>query len=235
MLRLAEVWGDRFVVRARQGDPADGPVRLRPSSRRGPLGRSQAAVDQRGGPLAAERPRTSRCCARPSPSWASRRRRSRWRSRNRTRSNPAAASSGSEAPHAYFHNRLAAIARDVGVAFAVDDFGEGYASLSRMAELPLTQIKVDRAILHHPLAAKELSAGDGHGPARQPRPPGGHRRGRRRRVTADPARDLRAADPARAGLHHAAAGPAGAGRAVPRDLRVHRRPGPRRTTRAGAP
>ncbi|MBU2666290.1 EAL domain-containing protein [Actinoplanes bogorensis] len=63
----------------------------------------------------------------------------------------------SEAPHAYFHNRLAAIARDVGVAFAVDDFGEGYASLSRMAELPLTQIKVDRAILHHPLAAKELS------------------------------------------------------------------------------
>ncbi|HET6478643.1 MAG TPA: EAL domain-containing protein [Actinoplanes sp.] len=62
-----------------------------------------------------------------------------------------------EAPHAYFHNRLAAIARDVGVAFAVDDFGEGYASLSRMAELPLTQIKVDRAILHHPLAAKELS------------------------------------------------------------------------------
>ncbi|GID26280.1 EAL domain-containing protein [Paractinoplanes brasiliensis] len=62
-----------------------------------------------------------------------------------------------EAPHAYFHKRLAAIARDVGVAFAVDDFGEGYASLSRMAELPLTQIKVDRAILHHPLAAKELS------------------------------------------------------------------------------
>lgn len=62
-----------------------------------------------------------------------------------------------EAPHAYFHNRLAALARDVGVAFAVDDFGEGYASLSRMAELPLTQIKVDRAILHHPLAAKELS------------------------------------------------------------------------------
>ncbi|MFI5896057.1 EAL domain-containing protein [Actinoplanes sp. NPDC051513] len=60
-------------------------------------------------------------------------------------------------PHAYFHKRLAAIARDVGVAFAVDDFGTGYASLSRMAELPLTQIKVDRAILHHPQALQELA------------------------------------------------------------------------------
>ena len=60
-------------------------------------------------------------------------------------------------PHAYFHKRLAAIARDVGVAFAVDDFGTGYASLSRMAELPLTTIKVDRAILHHPQALQELS------------------------------------------------------------------------------
>lgn len=60
-------------------------------------------------------------------------------------------------PHAYFHKRLAAIARDVGVAFAVDDFGSGYASLSRMAELPLTQIKVDRAVLHHPQALQELA------------------------------------------------------------------------------
>jgi len=61
-----------------------------------------------------------------------------------------------DAPHTYFHNRLAAIARDVGVAFAVDDFGSGYASVSRMAELPLTQIKVDRAILHHRQALQEL-------------------------------------------------------------------------------
>lgn len=59
-------------------------------------------------------------------------------------------------PHAHFHNRLAAIARDVGVAFAVDDFGSGYASTSRMAELPLTQIKVDRAVLHHRTALQEL-------------------------------------------------------------------------------
>ena len=60
-------------------------------------------------------------------------------------------------PHTYFHNRLAAVARDLGVAFAVDDFGSGYASVSRMAELPLTQIKVDRSVLHHPRALQELA------------------------------------------------------------------------------
>lgn len=61
-----------------------------------------------------------------------------------------------DAPHTHFHHRLADIARYVGVAFAVDDFGSGYASVSRMAELPLTQIKVDRAILHHRQAVQEL-------------------------------------------------------------------------------
>jgi EAL domain-containing protein (putative c-di-GMP-specific phosphodiesterase class I) len=59
-------------------------------------------------------------------------------------------------PHAYFHQRLVTLARDVGISFAVDDFGVGYATVSRMAELPLTQIKVDRAMLHHPQAAAEL-------------------------------------------------------------------------------
>jgi EAL domain-containing protein (putative c-di-GMP-specific phosphodiesterase class I) len=63
----------------------------------------------------------------------------------------------SEEPHAYFHKRLAGLSRDLGIAFAVDDFGVGYSSLSRMAELPLTQIKVDRAVLHHPLALDELA------------------------------------------------------------------------------
>jgi EAL domain-containing protein (putative c-di-GMP-specific phosphodiesterase class I) len=61
-----------------------------------------------------------------------------------------------DAPHTHFHNRLAAIARDVGVTFAVDDFGAGYASVSRMAELPLTQIKVDRAVMHNRQALQEL-------------------------------------------------------------------------------
>ena len=61
-----------------------------------------------------------------------------------------------EAPHTYFHNRLARIAREIGVAFAVDDFGVAHASLDRMAELRLTQINVDRAILHHTNALQEL-------------------------------------------------------------------------------
>lgn len=61
-----------------------------------------------------------------------------------------------EEPLKYFHNRLSRLARDLEVNFAVDDFGVGYSSVARMAELPLTQIKVDRAILHHPLALDEL-------------------------------------------------------------------------------
>ncbi|WBB80155.1 EAL domain-containing protein [Micromonospora sp. WMMD882] len=60
-------------------------------------------------------------------------------------------------PLVYFHHRLTELARELRISFAVDDFGVGYASLARMAELPLTQIKVDRAVLHHPLAVEELS------------------------------------------------------------------------------
>lgn len=59
-------------------------------------------------------------------------------------------------PLQYFHRRLTDMARDLRISFAVDDFGVGYSSLARMAELPLTQIKVDRAVLHHPLAVEEL-------------------------------------------------------------------------------
>ncbi|HET6530555.1 MAG TPA: EAL domain-containing protein [Actinoplanes sp.] len=59
-------------------------------------------------------------------------------------------------PHAYFQKRLVQIGRDLRVSFAVDDFGSDYASLCRMAELPLTQIKVDRAVLHHSTAIEEL-------------------------------------------------------------------------------
>jgi EAL domain-containing protein (putative c-di-GMP-specific phosphodiesterase class I) len=59
-------------------------------------------------------------------------------------------------PHAHFQKRLVTIGRDLKVSFAVDDFGSDHASLCRMAELPLTQIKVDRAVLHHSTALDEL-------------------------------------------------------------------------------
>ncbi|MCY1139799.1 EAL domain-containing protein [Actinoplanes sp. Pm04-4] len=156
MLRLAEVWGDRFVVerdkvilrmalRAYAQAHAEGPwAQPKPVSINVAVRSllSDAYVDVLRTTIAelAIDPRTVTLeISEQDP--IEPRRGEQW----------------AEAPHAYFHNRLAAIARDVGVAFAVDDFGEGYASLSRMAELPLTQIKVDRAILHHPLAAKELS------------------------------------------------------------------------------
>jgi len=59
-------------------------------------------------------------------------------------------------PLTYFHNRLRHLARELEISFAVDDFGVGYSSLARLAELPLTQIKVDRDVLYHPLALEEL-------------------------------------------------------------------------------
>jgi len=60
------------------------------------------------------------------------------------------------APIAHFRKRLGELSRKLHVDFAVDDFGVGYATLDRIANLPITQIKVDRAILHHSLALDEL-------------------------------------------------------------------------------
>lgn len=59
-------------------------------------------------------------------------------------------------PSAYFQARLADLSRRLHINFAVDDFGVGHASLDRISKLSLTQIKVDRSILHHTLALKEL-------------------------------------------------------------------------------
>jgi EAL domain-containing protein (putative c-di-GMP-specific phosphodiesterase class I) len=59
-------------------------------------------------------------------------------------------------PIAFFQNRLHELARTLHINFAVDDFGVGQASLDRVSSLDLTQIKVDRAILHHSMALKEL-------------------------------------------------------------------------------
>jgi len=59
-------------------------------------------------------------------------------------------------PMGYFRDRIGLLAADLQVNFAVDDFGVGQASLDRLASLTLTQIKIDRAILGHPLAREEL-------------------------------------------------------------------------------
>ena len=37
--------------------------------------------------------------------------------------------------------------RESGVRIAIDDFGTGYSSLSRVAELPVTELKLDRSVL----------------------------------------------------------------------------------------
>ena len=58
---------------------------------------------------------------------------------------------------AYFKARLEKLARRLRIHFAVDDFGVGYSSLDRLSVLTLTQIKVDRAILHHELVLDELA------------------------------------------------------------------------------
>jgi EAL domain-containing protein (putative c-di-GMP-specific phosphodiesterase class I) len=59
-------------------------------------------------------------------------------------------------PNRYFQSRLRDIVKRLRVNFAIDDFGVGHASLDRIASFSATQIKVDRAILHHPLALDEL-------------------------------------------------------------------------------
>ncbi|MEV6298959.1 EAL domain-containing protein [Actinoplanes sp. NPDC051861] len=59
-------------------------------------------------------------------------------------------------PHAYFNQRLVNISRDLGIEFALDDFGVERSSVSRMAGLPFTHIKVDRAVLHHQTALETL-------------------------------------------------------------------------------
>ncbi|MGH3663915.1 MAG: EAL domain-containing protein, partial [Micromonosporaceae bacterium] len=63
----------------------------------------------------------------------------------------------SPSPHEFFRRRLAALTQSLSVHFALDDFGVGHASLDRLASLALAHIKVDRAVLHHPLALEELA------------------------------------------------------------------------------
>ena len=39
--------------------------------------------------------------------------------------------------------------RDMGVGLSMDDFGTGFSSLSRLAQLPLTEIKIDRSFVEN--------------------------------------------------------------------------------------
>ncbi|MCC6436847.1 MAG: EAL domain-containing protein [Acidimicrobiales bacterium] len=55
-----------------------------------------------------------------------------------------------------FRARLEALARAHHVAFAIDDFGAGHASLDRLSMLDVSHVKIDRAILHHTDADVEL-------------------------------------------------------------------------------
>jgi EAL domain-containing protein (putative c-di-GMP-specific phosphodiesterase class I) len=56
-----------------------------------------------------------------------------------------------------FNQYLLKVASTLHVNFAIDDFGVGYANLDRIANLTLTQIKIDPAILQHELALDELA------------------------------------------------------------------------------
>ena len=38
--------------------------------------------------------------------------------------------------------------RDLGVGVSIDDFGSGYSSLSRLRDLPATELKIDRSFVH---------------------------------------------------------------------------------------
>ncbi len=53
-------------------------------------------------------------------------------------------------PMAVFKNKLLEYVHQLKIRFAIDDFGVGYASVSRLAGLSPSYVKIDRDILHHP-------------------------------------------------------------------------------------
>ena len=53
-------------------------------------------------------------------------------------------------------NYLMRFSREAGVEFAIDDFGVGHSSLDRLSSLTLAHVKIDRSILSHSLALKEI-------------------------------------------------------------------------------
>jgi EAL domain-containing protein (putative c-di-GMP-specific phosphodiesterase class I) len=120
--------------------------------------------------------------------------------------------------------------RDSGVGIAIDDYGTGYSSLAYLAELPVTELKLDRSFIASMTGSRRSTAivtstlqlahalGPGAGGGRRRGP--GHRRGpdgaRLRRAAGLPPQPPPAAGPARgladgagAGRPTAAAAPGG--------------------------
>ena len=54
-----------------------------------------------------------------------------------------------ENPLAFFKSKLLEYVHKFNIRFAIDDFGVGYASVSRLAGLNPCHVKIDREILHH--------------------------------------------------------------------------------------
>ncbi|MGB7379007.1 MAG: EAL domain-containing protein [Rivularia sp. (in: cyanobacteria)] len=52
-------------------------------------------------------------------------------------------------PLAFFKNKLLEYVHQFNIRFSIDDFGVGYASVSRLAGLNPCHVKIDREILHH--------------------------------------------------------------------------------------
>jgi EAL domain-containing protein (putative c-di-GMP-specific phosphodiesterase class I) len=63
----------------------------------------------------------------------------------------------SDAAMAVFRQRLSHYVRDLKIGFAIDDFGVGHASVSRLAGLNPSHVKVDRNILHQDRTLSEIT------------------------------------------------------------------------------
>jgi EAL domain-containing protein (putative c-di-GMP-specific phosphodiesterase class I) len=59
---------------------------------------------------------------------------------------------------AAFRHRLAELRAALGVGFAIDDLGSGYATFERMMQLGDVGVKISRSVLHHPEPLAEIGS-----------------------------------------------------------------------------